>query len=332
MSRWALPRRIAGLMIWLVPLSLGACGSRDDTIVLKVAHNGPVEHPFQVGFETFKRVLEEETNGVVRVDIFENEQLGTEEEASLMVKLGALAASASSAGGGLAAFVPEAELFNFPFIFRDLDHFYRVLDGPVGKRVAARVEEELDAMVLGYWFSGERNAWNSERPVVTPADLEGLKIRVIPTPILIDTFNALGAQATPMSFGELYSALEQGVVDGAETDHVDLYQERFYEVTKYVSYTRHLYLAVGLIFSRKLYERLPPEVQEAVLVAGHASVAAERQAMAEMTETAFEELLERGLEFNEVDRDVFLERVQEVYEKNAGRVGGMDVIREVQTQ
>lgn len=319
-------------MIWLVPLSLGACGSRDDTIVLKVAHNGPVEHPFQVGFETFKRVLEEETNGVVRVDIFENEQLGTEEEASLMVKLGALAASASSAGGGLAAFVPEAELFNFPFIFRDLDHFYRVLDGPVGKRVAARVEEELDAMVLGYWFSGERNAWNSERPVVTPADLEGLKIRVIPTPILIDTFNALGAQATPMSFGELYSALEQGVVDGAETDHVDLYQERFYEVTKYVSYTRHLYLAVGLIFSRKLYERLPPEVQEAVLVAGHASVAAERQAMAEMTETAFEELLERGLEFNEVDRDVFLERVQEVYEKNAGRVGGMDVIREVQTQ
>lgn len=330
MSRRTALHRVAGLAIGVLPLSLGACGSADDTIVLKVAHNGPVQHPFQVGFETFKRVLEEETGGAVRVDIFENEQLGTEEEASLMVKLGALAASASSAGGGLASFVPEAELFNFPFIFRDLDHFYRVLDGPVGTRVAARIEEELDALVLGYWFSGERNAWNGERPVVTPADLEGLKIRVIPTPILIDTFNALGAQATPMSFGELYSALEQGVVDGAETDHIDLYQERFYEVTRYVSYTRHLYLAVGLIFSKKLYERLPPEVQQAVLLAGRASVAAERQAMAEMTQTAFRELVERGIEFNEVDREMFLDRVQKVYENNAERVGGMEVIREVQ--
>jgi len=307
-----------------------ACGSADGTIVLKVAHNGPVGHPFQVGFETFKQVLEEETAGAVRVDIFENEQLGTEEEASLMVKLGALAASAASAGGGLAAFVPEAEIFNFPFIFRDLDHFYRVVDGEVGTRVAARIEEELDVLVLGYWFAGERNAWNGERPVQTPEDLEGLKIRVIPTPILVETFNALGAQATPMSFGELYSALEQGVVDGAETDHVDLHQERFYEVTRYVSYTRHLHLAVGLIFSRKLYDRLPEEVQQAVLVAGRASVVAERKAMAEMTEAAFAELLAQGIEFNEVDRDRFLERVQGVYERNAERVGGMRAIREVQ--
>jgi len=311
-------------------LLLGACGSSDGTIVLKVAHNGPVGHPFQVGFETFKSVLEEETGGAVRVDIFENAQLGTEEEASLMVKLGALAASAASAGGGLAAFVPEAELFNFPFIFRDLDHFYRVLDGPVGARVAARIEEELDVLVLGYWFAGERNTWNGERPVHTPEDLEGLKIRVIPTPILVDSFNALGAQATPMSFGELYSALEQGVVDGAETDHVDLHQERFYEVTRYVSYTRHLYLAVGVIFSRKLYDRLPEDVQQAVLVAGQASVVAERAAMAEMTEVAFTELIAQGIEFNEVDRDRFLEKVQGVYRDNAERVGGMDAIREVQ--
>ena len=259
---------------FVLALAVSGCRATDETIVMKVAHNGPVEHPFQVGFEIFKEVLERETGGAVRVEIFENEQLGTEEETSLMVKLGALAASAASAGGGLAAFVPEAEIFNFPFIFRDLDHFYRTLDGPVGQRVARRIEEELDVIVLGYWFSGERNTWNAERPIEVPADLKGLKIRVIPTPILIETFDALGAQATPMSFGELYSALEQGVVDGAETDHVDLYQERFYEVTKYVSYTRHLYLAVGLVFSRKLYDDLPADIQQAVLKAGEASVRA----------------------------------------------------------
>jgi tripartite ATP-independent transporter DctP family solute receptor len=324
-------RRSIAVTFILVIGMLG-CRADDDTIVMKVAHNGPIEHPYQIGFETFKEDLERETGGRVRVEIFENEQLGTEEEASLMVKLGALAASAASAGGGLAAFVPEAEIFNFPFIFRDLDHFYRVVDGPVGERVARLIEDELDVLVLGYWFSGERNTWNSERPIVVPEDLKGLKIRVMQTPILIETFDALGALATPMSFGELYSALEQGVVSGAETDHVDLYHERFYEVTEYVSYTRHLYLAVGLIFSRKLFDDLPPDIQQAVLKAGEASVLAEREAMARMTEEAHEELMALGIQFNEVDRDAFLERVQEVYEKNADRVGGMSMIEEVARQ
>jgi TRAP-type C4-dicarboxylate transport system substrate-binding protein len=293
-------------------LTITGCRTDDGVIVMKVAHNGPAEHPYQVGFETFKEVLERETDGAVRVEIFENAQLGTEEEASLMVKLGALAASAASAGGGLAAFVPEAEVFNFPFIFRDMDHF--------------------DVVMLGYWFSGERNTWNAERPVQVPADLKGLKIRVMQTPILIETFDSLGALATPMSFGELYSALEQGVVDGAETDHVDLFHERFYEVTRYVSYTRHLYLAVGLVFSRKLYDDLPAEIQQAVLKAGEASVRAEREAMARMTESAFAELQEKGILFNEVDRDAFQEKVQEVYSRNADRVGGLAVIEEVARQ
>ena len=107
----------------LIAVASAGCTTGNDTVVLKVAHNGSVEHPYQVGFETFKEILERDTGGRVEVQIFENAQLGTEEEASLMVKLGALAGSAASAGGGLAPFAPEAELFNFPFIFRDLDHF-----------------------------------------------------------------------------------------------------------------------------------------------------------------------------------------------------------------
>lgn len=305
------------------------CAGADDTIVLKVAHNGSVEHPYQIGFEAFKEALERDTGGRVEVQIFENAQLGTEEEASLMVKLGALAGSAASAGGGLAPFAPEAELFNFPFIFRDLDHFYGVLDGAPGARVTEAIEERLDAIVLGYWFSGVRNAWNSKHPVRTPADFRGLKIRVMSSPVLIETFNALGAQATPMSFGELYSGLEQGVVDGAETDHVDLLYERFYEVTKYVSYTGHMYLAAGFIFSRKAYDRLPPDIQEAVLVAGRQSVIAQRAAMENMTNDALAELKEKGIEFFEIDRDLFRREVESVYRDNAERVGGLQVIEEV---
>lgn len=313
----------------LIAVASAGCSAGNDTVVLKVAHNGSVEHPYQVGFEVFKEVLERNTDGRVDVQIFENAQLGTEEEASLMVKLGALAGSAASAGGGLAPFAPEAELFNFPFIFRDLNHFYGVLDGATGKRVTAAIEKRLDAIVLGYWFSGVRNVWNSKHPVLTPDDFRGLKIRVMSSPVLVETFNALGAQATPMSFGELYSGLEQGVVDGAETDHVDLLYERFYEVTNYVSYTGHMYLAAGFIFSRKLYDQLSPDIQRAVLEAGRQSVTAQRLAMESMTDQALEELKQKGLEFFEVDRDLFRQRVESVYRNNAERVGGMQVIEEV---
>ncbi len=138
--------------------------------------------------------------------------------------------------------------------------------------------------MLGWWFSGVRNTWNEVRPVLSPEDLRGLKIRVMGTPVLVQAFQALGAQATPMSFGELYSALEQGVVDGAETDHVDLLYERFYEVTQYVSLTEHMYLAAGLVFSQKVLDRLPAEHREVVIRAGAAATAVQRAAMEDATE------------------------------------------------
>jgi len=306
-------------------------GSPAEKIILKVAHNGSEQHPFQTGFEKFKEVLETKTDGVVEVQIFPNAQLGSEEEASQMVMLGLLSASAAGSAS-LGTFVPEAELFNLPFIFRDLPHFYTVLDGPVGQDVATRVEETLNCVVLGYWFSGIRNVWNSKKPVLTPDDLKGLKIRVMASPILVETFNALGAQATPMSFGQLYSALQMGVVDGAETDHIDLLQERFYDVTKYVSYTNHMFLAIGLIFSRKQFDNLPPDIQEVVLEAGRASVKAEREEMETLTNKALIELKEKGLEFYEVDKKPFQDKVTGVYKKNAEKVGGMEVIEAVGRQ
>jgi len=306
-------------------------GSPADKIILKVAHNGSEQHPFQTGFEKFKEVLERETDGVVEVQIFPNAQLGSEEEASQMVKLGLLSASAAGSAS-LGTFVPEAELFNLPFIFHDLPHFYRVMDGPVGRRVATAIERKLNCVVLGYWFSGIRNVWNSKQPVLTPDDLRGMKIRVMASPILVETFNALGAQATPMSFGQLYSALQMGVVDGAETDNIDLLQERFYDVTKYVSYTNHMFLSIGLIFSKKQFDNLPADIQDVVLKAGRQSVAAERRNMEAMTEAALIELKKQGLEFYEVDKKPFQEKVTRVYEDNAEKVGGMKVIEEVERQ
>jgi len=331
-----------GLRFFLLSVGLvllGGCQHSDDSmaaaeekakrIVLKTAHNGNEKHPFQKGFEEFKRSLEAETQKAVEVQIFPNAQLGSEQEATQMVKLGLIAASASTTAGGLATSVPEAELFNLPFIFRDLDHCYRVIDGPIGQELAGVIERKLNGLVLGYWFSGIRNVWNSKRPVRIPADLKGIKIRVMASPLLIETFNTLGAQATPMAFGELYSALQTRVVDGGETDHLDLLYERFYEVTKYVSLTNHMYVVTALIFSRKIYDRLPPDVQAAVLKAGRASVAAEREAIDILSASALEELKTRGLQFIEVERGLFREKVRAVYENNADKVGGLALIEKV---
>jgi tripartite ATP-independent transporter DctP family solute receptor len=298
-------------------------------IVLKVAHNGPETHPFQKGYEKFKEVLEAETEGTVEVQIFPNSQLGSEEEGTQMVKLGLIAANASSTAGGLSTSVPEAELFNLPFIFRDLDHCYSVIDGPIGQDLARTVEEKLNCLVLGYWFSGIRNVWNSKRPVLSPEDLRGIKLRVMSSPMLIESFNALGAQATPLAFGELYSALQTGVVDGGETDHFDLLYEKFHEVTKYVSFTNHMFLVIALIFSKKIYDKLPPDVQAAVLEAGKASVSAEREAMDALTESALTELKELGIEFYEVDKALFREKLERVYRNNAEKVGGMALIERI---
>ena len=279
-------------------------------------------------FEKISEILEKETNGRAKLEIFPSSQIASEEEAIEMVKLGVIGSTPASSGA-LSRFVPEVDLFNLPFIFDSLGHFYEVLDGPIGDEIAKKIEQKLDCIVLGWWFSGIRNTWNSEKPIYTPKDLEGMKIRVIGSSIVLDTFNAFGAQATNMSFGELYSAIQQGVLDGAECDHIDLLVEKFYEVTKYVSFTEHLYLSVALIFSKKQFKKLPEDVQMALIKAGQESIKTQRNAMESKTREALIELQKKELVFNTVDKRLFRDKVQVVYAKNAARVGGMSLINQI---
>ena len=320
-------------------LILSSCGQKADKsssspptspqkIILKVAQNSNVNHPYQKGLEKFKEVLEKESGGQIEVQIFPNGQLGNEEQEAVGVKFGILDATIVSSGN-LAPFVPEIDLFNLPFIFRDLDHFYRVLDGPVGQWMGRIIEKRLDCIFLGYCSFGIRNTWNSKKPVHTPDDLKGLKIRVMSSPILLSAFDTLGAQATTMSWNELYSALQQGVLDGAECSMSDLYLEKFYEVTKYVSLTQHLIGAAVMIFSQKRYETLPPPWQTAVLKAGHEAVLTARQAEEEMSNQAFQELKKRGLQFFEVDTQQFRAKAVSIYKKYAPKLGGMELINQI---
>jgi len=315
-----------GLLVWSVSSVVGT-----EKIIIKCTHNGNAAHPFQRGYETFKQVLEAETKGAVEVQIFPSEQLGTEEQCAQMIKLGTLDVNINGTGG-LAGFVPSIELYNLPFIFRDFQHMYRVLDGSIGQKISKDIETNLDGIFLGYLNSGVRNAWNSKRPIRTPEDLKGLKIRVMNSPIFVETWNTLGAQATPMAFGELYSALQQKVVDGAECDLVDILVEKFYEVTKYVSFTKHMFLPATMVFSKKRYDRLPADVQKAVMKAARNSVPVERKALETLTDEALVQLKQKGLEFFDVNQKLFQDKVQPVYEKYGERVGGMELIKQVAKQ
>lgn len=314
---------IIGLLAWGAAPAEAA-----EKIVLKIAQDSSTEHPYQKGLEKFKEVLEAETGGAVEVQIFPNGQLGSEEQAIDGIKLNTLDATVVSAGN-LAGFVPEVDLFNLPFIFKDQESFFRVLDGPVGDMVGKIIEAKTNSVILGYWTFGTRNAWNGKRPIRTPDDLKGLKIRVMGSPVLLDTFNAFGAQATNMSWGEIYTAVQQGVIDGAESDVVDLLVEKFYEVTKYYSLTEHLIGAAPFIFSKKRYDSLPAHIRVAVLNAGVAAEAAEREAQQSFVDDAIVQLKASGIEFISVDKELFKAKVQPVYEKYADQVGGMELINQV---
>ncbi len=319
------------VMVFVLVMWSGATVFAADRIILRLGHNGNEQHMRQIGFEKFKEVIEAETKGAVEVQIFPNSQLGKEQQMAQMVKLGTL--DASGLGFSIAGlFVPDIELFNLPFMFRDKEHFFRVVNGPVGQRIARLIEDKLNCILLSFDFAGVRNLWNGKRSVKVADDLKGLKIRTMASPVMVATWNAFGAQATPMSFAEVYSALQQGVIDGAETGMVDLVVEKFYEVTKYVSYTRHLVSGSTMIFSKKTYDKLPLLIQVAVLKASRAAAQAYRDDEATKTKVAFEKLKKLGLEFNEVDTQSFVDKIAGLYEKHSKKVGGLEAIKLVREQ
>jgi tripartite ATP-independent transporter DctP family solute receptor len=302
-----------------------------EKILLKVGHDSPTTHPYQRLWEKFGQVLETEAPGAVQVQIFPDAQLGDEPKMLEALRLGALDAM-TIASVNLAPSVPEVDLFSLPFLFRDLPHLYRVVDGPIGQRLATTIEAKSGALVLGWMAGGTRLVWNKKKPIYRPEDLRGVKLRVMGTPIMVDTFSTLGAQATTVAFTELYTALQQGVVDGADNDVVDILSFKFNEVTKYVSETNHVILAVAVIFSKNRYDRLSPEIQRAVVKAGKEATTLGRKTWDGAVESAIAELKQKGLQFNKVDLKPFKEAAQKIYPKYAEKVGGAKLIEEVEKQ
>ncbi|MDI9391492.1 MAG: DctP family TRAP transporter solute-binding subunit [Synergistota bacterium] len=314
------------LVFSLFVLGFFASGVSAKEVVLKLSHTGAPTHHYQLGSLKFAELVEQKTNGEVKVQVYPSDSLAPQRESTEGAQFGTIDMVLTSSMI-VSNFEPLIGVFDLPFIFTTREQTYSILDGPIGERVAKKVEG-VGLVILAYWENGFRHITNNVRPIHTPDDLKGLKIRVPESPVSIDTFKALRALPTPISFGELYSALQLGVVDGQENPLAHLIESRFYEVQKHCSLTGHLYTAEPLIISKLIWERLTPDQQKALKEAAIEAGAYERNLSAERDKQYLQEAKDKGVQFVE-DPDIpaFKKAVQPVYDKYGPKFG--DVFNEI---
>ncbi|ALM51953.1 TRAP transporter substrate-binding protein [Halomonas huangheensis] len=279
---------------------------------LQLAHNAAEGNPKWDASELFADLVEEKTNGEINVDVGGNAQYGDDVEALTLMRIGNLAFSANSQGT-TSGVIPEFAVLGLPFLFDSLPSAWRVMDGEVGDELK-RLAEQQGLVLLALWDNGIRNVSNNVRPIETPEDLEGIKIRTPPDPVTVEIFEALGANPTPMNFSELYIALQQGVVDGQENPLMNIYSSKLHEVQKYVSMTGHKYESTPVLMSKVIWDTMSPENQQAVQEAALEAGEFNRQASLAADEDLRKRMEEAGVEFNDVDKAPFIEATQSVYD------------------
>ncbi|MFT9846345.1 TRAP transporter substrate-binding protein [Aneurinibacillus sp. REN35] len=295
----------------------GAAGNSEVTI--KLAHTGSEDHQYHIGAEIFKKEVEAASNNQVKVKIYPNAQLGSEKDAVEGIANGTIDMSVVAADSSLANLVPEMNVFGIPFLFKDQAHVYNTLDGDIGKELLKKMDEK-NMKGLGYWEIGFRNMTNKSKPINTPADMSGLKIRVQPAPVWEQFMKSLGANPTPVPFNELYSALEQGVVDGQENPIATIMSMKFYEVQKQVAMTKHTYSPGAVLMSNKKYNSLSDEQKKAVEAAVQKASQEQRKVLGEKEEKSIEELKAKGVNITEPDRAAFTETTKNVAQAVADKV------------
>jgi tripartite ATP-independent transporter DctP family solute receptor len=284
----------------------------EERIILKFGAVNNTTHPCVVALnDVFKPKVEEYTQGKVEVQIFDNSQLGGERDMMEQLQLGTL--NMSYISPVLGAVEPKINMLDLPFLFQDERHVDKVIDGPIGEKILTDLPGK-GLRSFGYFENGFRVVTNSKRPINTLADIKGLKIRTPEAPISVAIFNALGANVTPMSFSDLYSALQQRVVDGQENAYNTVASSSFFEVQKYMAETYHMWGCFAILASEKWWQTLSPDVQEAITKAAKEASVYQRKVFREESEKSKQQCLEKGMELTKPDLTEFIKAVQPVYD------------------
>jgi TRAP-type transport system periplasmic protein len=298
-------------------------GFADAKMIIKYGHVGPPIHPQHHGALAFAKYVNEKSKGEIEVQVFPLGQLGGERSMTEQVQAGTLHMTAVTAGV-LANFVPEMGIIELPFIYPSRDAAYRTLDDKEVKERFARFCDAKGFVFIGYTENEFRDMTNSKRPIKRPDDLKGLKIRVVESPVFIDTFKALGANPTPLPFPEIYNALQQKVIDGQDNPLYTSILMKFTEVNKFATVTNHILTECPVVVNKKFWASLTPDQQRIFHEAAEVQIKANREGNTKGRADAMEKAKAQKVDvytLNDADREAFKAAVKPVLDKYRGVYG-----------
>lgn len=308
------------ILLIIAIISSTGCEEISKTRTLKLAHALDRGHSVHQAMQFLADRVAEKSDGALTIEIYPSQQLGSERECLELLQIGSLDMTKVSAAV-MENFSQNFKIFGIPYLFRDVEHQYQVLDSEVGKNLLLEGEDYW-MRGLCYYASGSRSFYTKERPIQQPSDLNGLKIRVMQSATSINMVRTLGGAATPISFGELYTALQQGVVDGAENNPPSFYLSRHYEVCKFYTLDEHTSIPDILLVSTSLWEKLNDQEKQWLQEAADESVPLQRELWDESEKEALEAVKKAGVEVIYPDKSQFAEETQVMYDnyKGVGRV------------
>lgn len=303
-------------------LLLSACGSDDSTASsngeaesasLRLAHNQPEDHPVHTSLVELTELADENSEGAVDIELFPNGQLGDERGVIELVKSGTLDMAKVSASA-LESFDSDYAIFSLPYVFQSEEHYFNVMDNSEAVQEIFQNTRDDGFFAVGWYTGGQRSIYTADKEVATPADMNGMKIRVQESPTSISMIEAMGGAPTPMSFGEVYTSLQQGVIDGAENNETALTSNKHGEVAKAYTYTEHQYVPDVLIVSTSMWDGLSEEQQQAITEAAVESSESHKAVWEEAIEAAIADSEEMGVEFYDIDKQPFIDAATPLHE------------------
>ena len=304
--------RLTKFLVSLLLLATFACVGPSEKRELKLAHGLPTDHPVHKAMEFMAERCDELSEGKLTIEVYPAEQLGSEQQCVELVQIGSLAITKVSAAV-MESFAEDYKVFGLPYIFTSKEHAFKIMDGEIGKDLLLSTEDKW-IRGLCYYDAGSRSFYTKSKPITHPDDLSGLKIRVMRSITAVEMIRALGGSATPISWGELYTALQSGVVDGAENNPPSLYTSRHYEVCKFYSLDEHTTIPDVLVVSKIIWDKLSDQEKKWLQQAADESAVLERKLWAESEIKSLEEVQKAGVKINYPDKQPFIDKVQPLLE------------------
>ena len=288
--------------------------SADCEVTLRSSDTHPDGYPTVEAVKAMGSELSKATNGKLCIEVYHSAQLGEEKDTIEQTQFGVIDLNRISLGP-FNNIIEETKIPSLPYIFRSTQHMHRVMDGPVGKEILASFDDH-DLVGLAFYDGGSRSFYNSQKPINSMADLAGLKFRVMQSDLFVDMVSAVGANATPMPYGEVYSSIQTGVIDGAENNWPSFESSGHYEVAGYYTLDQHLIVPEVLVMAKSTYEKLSSEEQQAVRAAAKASVPIMRDLWAAREKVSEAKVRAAGVQIvSDIDKTPFIEAMGPVYEK-----------------